>query len=291
MMLPALIGLSATQANLWATNIMASSLPEGSLTALRFANRLVQLPIGLFASAIAVAFFPLLSSLAAQGKMDDFKDTLALSLRSIFFLMVPAAVGLIMLRVPIVKLLFEGQKFTADDTRLTAYALFYYSLALFAHAAILMLPRAFYALKDTKTPVLISVISVTFSILLNWTFLHFPKLGVGGFALSFSLMGLLNMVLLMAILRRRIGGIRGGQILNSFLKTLLASGVMAVAIWGTDTVLMSLFLKLNLHGHLEAALMVGGAMIVGIAVFFLTALGLKMEELETVLRRFRRGQK
>lgn len=95
----------------------------------------------------------------------------------------------------------------------------------------------------------------------------------------------------MAILRRRIGGIRGGQILNSFLKTLLASGVMAVAIWGTDTVLMSLFLKLNLHGHLEAALMVGGAMIVGIAVFFLTALGLKMEELETVLRRFRRGQK
>ncbi|HEY8462995.1 MAG TPA: murein biosynthesis integral membrane protein MurJ [Bacillota bacterium] len=291
LMLPALIGLSATQANLWATNIMASSLPEGSLTALRFANRLVQLPIGLFASAIAVAFFPLLSSLAAQGKMDDFKDTLALSLRSIFFLMVPAAVGLIMLRVPIVKLLFEGQKFTADDTRLTAYALFYYSLALFAHAAILMLPRAFYALKDTKTPVLISVISVTFSILLNWTFLHFPKLGVGGFALSFSLMGLLNMVLLMAILRRRIGGIRGGQILNSFLKTLLASGVMAVAIWGTDTVLMSLFLKLNLHGHLEAALMVGGAMIVGIAVFFLTALGLKMEELETVLRRFRRGQK
>lgn len=288
LMLPALIGLSATQANLWATNIMASSLPEGSLTALRFANRLVQLPIGIFASGIAVAFFPLLSGLVAQNKMAEFKDTLALALRTIFFLMIPAAVGLIVLRVPIIKLLFEGQKFTSRDTMLTAYALLFYSLALFAHAAIMVLPRAFYALKDTKTPVIVSVISVTFSIVFNWIFLKFTDLRVGGFALSFSLMGLLNMILLMVILHRKVGGIRGGKILGSFLKTLTASGVMGLALWGTMVIMESAFT--NLHGHLKAAILVGGGMGVGVVVFFLTAIVLKMEELGAVLRRFRRDK-
>jgi putative peptidoglycan lipid II flippase len=286
LMLPALIGLSATQANLVITNIMASSLPEGSITALRFANRLVQLPLGIFASGIAVAFFPLLSSLAAQDKMDEFKDTLALSIRSLFFLMLPAAIGLIVLREPLVKLLFEGQKFTSHDTRLTAWALLFYSLALFAHAAILMLPRAFYSLKDTKTPVMVSVISVTASIVMNWLFLKFTNLGVGGFALSFSMMGLINMVLLMVILRRKIGDIRGRSLLTSFVKTLAASLVMGVVIFGADRCLGSVLNQLQ--GHLAAAVKIGVGMVLGAGVFFGAALTLKMEELDAVLRRFKR---
>jgi putative peptidoglycan lipid II flippase len=286
LMLPALIGLSATQANLAITNIMASSLPEGSITVLRFANRLIQLPLGIFASGIAVAFFPLLSTLAAQGKMDDFKDTLALSLRSLFFLMLPAAVGLIVLREPIVKLLFEGQKFTSHDTQLTAWALLFYSLALFAHAAILMLPRAFYSLKDTKTPVLVSVISVAASIVMNWLFLKFTNLGVGGFALSFSLMGLINMLLLIVILKRRLGNIRGRSLLTSFVKTLAAALLMGLAIVG---VLWFLTPGINrMHGHLAAAAKIGVGIVVGTAVFFGAALALKMKELDTVLRRIRR---
>jgi putative peptidoglycan lipid II flippase len=286
LMLPALIGLSATQANLVITNIMASSLPEGSITALRFANRLVQLPLGIFASGIAVAFFPLLSSLVAQAKIDEFKDTLSLSLRTLFFLMLPAGVGLIVLREPIVKLLFEGQMFTSHDTRLTSWALLFYSLALFAHAAILMLPRAFYSLKDTKTPVLVSMISVTASIVMNWIFLKFTRLGVGGFALSFSLMGLINMVLLMVILQRRIGDIRGRSLTTSFAKSLVAAVVMGLAIvgvvWGLEPVLSTL------HGHLAAAVKVAVGAGVGVTVFFGVALALKMEELDAVLRRLKR---
>jgi putative peptidoglycan lipid II flippase len=286
LMLPALIGLSATQANLWITNIMASSLPEGSITALRFANRLVLLPLGIFASGITVAFFPLLSSLAAQNKMDEFKDTLALSLRSLFFLMLPAGVGLIVLREAIVKLLFEGQMFTSHDTRLTSWALLFYSLALFAHAAILMLPRAFYSLKDTRTPVLISIISVTASIVMNWLFLKFTHLGVGGFALSFSLMGLINMVLLMVILKGKIGDIRGRSLLKFFMKSLAAALVMGLAI-----IVVIRFLTPMLsatHGHLAAAVKIGAGIVVGVAVYFGVALTLKMEELDTVLRRLRR---
>jgi putative peptidoglycan lipid II flippase len=287
LMAPALIGLSATQTNLWITNAMASHLPEGSITALRFANRLIQLPIGIFASSIAMAFFPMLSRLVAEKKMGTFKDTLSLSLRSIFFLMLPAAIGLIVLREPIVKILFEGQKFTPEHTALTAYALFFYSMALFAHAAILMLPRAFYALQDTRTPVLVSIFSVAISILLNWIFLKYTKLGVGGFALSFSIMGLINMLLLMEILRRKVGGIRGYGIMKSFLKALTASLIMGLAVFLTTKIsgILSDWLGLSgLSGHGEAAVVVFLGMTVGLAVFFATAWLLKMDELTMSIR-------
>lgn len=284
LMVPALVGLSATQANIWITNVMASSLQEGSITALRFANRLIQLPIGIFASSIAMAFFPMLSGLAAEKKMDSFKDTLSLSLRSIFFLLLPAAVGLMVLRTPIVKLLFEGQKFTPEHTALTSYALLFYSLGVFAHAAILMLPRAFYALQDTLTPVLVSVFSVSTSILLNWIFLKYTKLDVGGFALSFSIMGLINMLLLMEILRRKIGGIKGRGIFESFLKGSAASLALGLAVYLTTGWVGSLSGRMGLSGHLEAALVVAAGMAVGLTVYFGVAWLLKMDELEMTIR-------
>ena len=254
-MFPALLGLSATQVNIWVTNIMASGLPEGSITALRFANRLIQLPIGIFAAGVAMAFFPLLSGLVTNKQIGAFKDTLALALRSIFFMMIPAAVGLIVLRYPIIKLLFEGQKFTSHDTQTTAFALLFYSMALFAHAAILMLPRAFYALQDTVTPVVISISSVLLSILINWLFLKYTTLGVGGFALSFSIMGLINMLGLMEVLRRKIGGIRGKGILSAFIKTSTAALTMGIVIIIVkNQLLVPMGRSLQLQGHLEAAL-------------------------------------
>lgn len=288
LMIPALLGLSATQANLWITNVMASSLPEGSITALRFANRLIQLPIGIFAAGVATAFFPLLSRLSVQKEMEGFKDTLSLALRSIFFIMIPAAVGLMMLRYPIIKVLFEGQKFTPADTRLTAYALLFYSLALFAHAGILMLPRAFYALQDTKTPVTVSIVSVSLSIILNWFFLRYTRLGVGGFALSFSIMGFVNMILLMSVLRRKINGIRGQAIGKSFFKTCMSAGVMGVTICGSNQLTTVLGMRLGMSGHLSAALNVVVGMIAGIVVFFGTAWLLKMDEIGMIQRLLKR---
>lgn len=288
LMVPALIGLSATQVNLWITNAMASGLPEGSITALRFANRLIQLPIGIFAAGIAMAFFPLLSGLVTENKMDAFKDTLSLALRSIFFLMIPAAAGLIVLRDPIIKLLFEGQMFTPHDTALTAYALLFYSMALFAHAAILLLPRAFYALQDTVTPLIVSVASVSLSIFLNWFFLTYTNLGVGGFALSFSVMGLVNMGFLMEILRRKISGIRGRGILTSFIKTVIASFVMSVIIMVITPLIFVFSAKLSFSGHLAAGLVVLGGMFLGGIVFFATAWILKMEELQMSLDTIKR---
>ncbi len=288
LMVPALVGLSADQANIWATTAMASALPEGSITALRFANRLVQLPIGIFAAGISMAFFPLLSSLVAEKKIEEYKDTLSLALRSIFFLMIPAGIGLIMLRTPIVKLLFEGQLFTTRDTELTAYALLFYSLTIFAHAAILMLPRAFYSLQDTRTPVIVSVISVSTSIAMNFLFLRFTKLGVGGFALSFSIMGLINMLLLLEVLRRKVGGIRGRGMLISFIKTTVAALAMGLVIFIIEPMISWISSQLGLHGHLQAALMILLGMVIGGAVFFGVAWSLKMEELKMSIDMVRR---
>ncbi|HOJ78236.1 MAG TPA: murein biosynthesis integral membrane protein MurJ [Bacillota bacterium] len=280
LILPALVGLSAAQVNIWITNAMASSFESGSITALRYANRLIQMPIGIFAAGIAMAFFPLLSRLASDNKMDSFKDTLALALKYIFFIMIPSAIGLIILRYPIMKLIFEGQKLTPHDTILASNALLFYSIAIFAHAAILLLPRAFYALQDTKTPVLVSVSSITVSILLNWLFKNYTGMGIGGFALSFSIMGLINMIALLIILRRKIDGIRGRTIFNSFIKTSIAAAIMGVAILIIKWIIISF---VPVSGHGEAALIVVFGMIFGIIVYFLAAWLLKINEMEMVI--------
>jgi putative peptidoglycan lipid II flippase len=284
--IPALIGLSADQANIWATTAMASKLPEGGITAIRFATRLVQLPIGIFAAGLSTAFFPLLSSLSASKKIEEFKDTLSFSLRSIFFIMLPAAIGLIILREPIVMLLFERLKFSRQDTLLTADALLFYSLTIFAHAAILLLPRAFYSLQDTKTPVIVSFISVGTSIFLNWFFLNFTALGVKGFALSFSIMGLINMLLLMIILRRKIHGIRGYHIGESFIKATMASLVMGAAIF--LIIWLSRPYTHSLNGHLEAAIQIFLGFAVGGVTYLTIAWLLKMDELQVVINFMKR---
>jgi putative peptidoglycan lipid II flippase len=287
--IPALIGLSADQVNIWATTIMASALPEGGITAIRFANRLIQLPIGVFAAGISMAFFPLLSGLATEKKLHEYKETLSLSLRSIFFIMLPSGVALIVLRYPIVQLLFERQKFTPHDTMLTAYALLFYSLTIFAHAAILMLPRAFYALQDTRTPVIIGAFSVSASIFFNWLFLKYTSMGVGGFALSFSIMGLINMLLLVLVLRKKIHGMRGGEIGLSFAKSFIASLMMGIGILALNKLIQQF--NTHLSTHLGAAILILAGVVFGSTIYLVSAWFLKMEELELMIKLFKRRLK
>ncbi|HBL36212.1 MAG TPA: murein biosynthesis integral membrane protein MurJ, partial [Firmicutes bacterium] len=181
-MLPAVLGLSATQLNIWVTTNMASALPEGSITYLRLAQRLVLLPLGIFATAVSTAFFPTLSQLSAVGKWTEFKENLTLGIRVILFITIPSALGFIAMRTEIIRLLYERGEFTAQQSELTAYALLFYSLGLFAHGVIQILPRGFYALKDTITPVKVSISTVVLSIALNFLFLRFTPLQHGGLA-------------------------------------------------------------------------------------------------------------
>ena len=212
LMVPSLLGLSVTQINLIINQSLASGLAAGSITALRYANRLMQLPLGIFAMGISTAIFPTLARQASRREMDDFRATFSLGLRSVFFITVPAGIGLWVLGEPIVRLLFQGAEFTAADTKATAFALGFYSLGLFAQSGIQVITRVYYSLNDTVTPVLTGLATVVLNVLLNLFFLSQTNLAHGGLALAFSISGIFNFFALVFFLRRKIGAMGGGKI-------------------------------------------------------------------------------
>lgn len=280
LVIPALIGLSISQINLVVNQNIASGLNEGSITALRYANRLFQLPLGIFAMAISTAFFPSMTRQASIADYKGFKSTLSLGLRSILFITIPSGVGLIVLSEPIVRLLFKSGNFTDSDVIATAYALVFYSLGLFAHSAIQVITRGFYSVKDTRTPVAIGAISVAVNVILNLVFVRYSNLALGGIAFSFSLSGILNMILLLYILNRRLGGIDTGKILMTFVKSTFASIVMGISAYYSYVYLSSIF---GAESKLNQLIHTGGSIIVGVIVFVLMAFVLKIDELNVIL--------
>jgi putative peptidoglycan lipid II flippase len=281
LMLPAVIGLSVTQINLAVNNSLASGLAEGSITALRFSNRLIQLPLGIFAMAISTAFFPTMTKQAASGDLTGYKDTFSRSLRFIFFITLPSAVGLIVLRQPIVALLFEGGAFTAEHTAATAYALVFYSIGLAGHAAIQIIPRAFYALQDTITPMYVGIGAVVINIVLNFAFLRFTNLEHGGLALAFSISGVLNMLVSLWLLRRKLNGINGRSIATRFMKALVASAIMGFGTYLTYRLCLQVFQQ-YFTGRFLDLIIVGIGIVVGVALYMFAAYLLKMPELKLV---------
>jgi len=283
LMLPAMIGLSIIQVNLVINQNFASSLAEGSITALRFANRLIQLPYGIFASAIGMAIFPTLTRQAAQKSFTELKKTFSLGVRVTNFLSIPAAVGLIILSVPVVRLLFEQGKFGPEATHATAFALVFYSLGIFSQCAIAIITRGYYALQDTVTPLKIGLLTVLLNIIFNY--LLIGPLAHGGLALAFSLTGTINMVILLIILRKKIGNIDGKNILVSFAKVLLAALVMGGISYQTAEWVGSL---VDLHSKLGQLIQVGLAVTAGTGVFLILAYFLRLEELTMVLNLLRK---
>lgn len=288
LILPVLIGLSVTHLNLFVNQNLGSNLPSGMISALRVAQRIMQLPIGVFAIAIAVAVFPTLTGQAAREEKEQFKKTMSLGIRTIFFITIPSAIGLIALRVPIVRLLFEQGLFTPEDTNATAYALLFYCFGLFAYAALQLLNRVFYALQDTITPVTIGIFTIMLNIALN--LLLIKPMAHGGLALAYSLAGIINMLLLLYIFRKKVGSIDGRRMVHSFVLTLGISSLMGIVAYQTAN-LMELVISVNTK--LGQLLQVGVSITIGVLVFGFLAIFLKMEEGEMVkkilLRRFRKA--
>ncbi|ATW25358.1 murein biosynthesis integral membrane protein MurJ [Candidatus Formimonas warabiya] len=287
LMVPVLLGLSISELNLFVNQNLASSLSAGGISALRNAQRLMQLPIGIFAVAIAVAVFPTLTGHAARQEKQEFKKMASLGLRSVIFITLPCAVGLAVLRVPIFRFMFENGKFTHEDALAAGDALFYYCIGLFAYSSIHVLSRTFYALHDTKAPVFASVCAIGTNIGLS--LLLIGPMEERGLALAYSLAGIINMIVLLGMLRRKIGPMDGGHILLSFGQTLFASALMGAAsfyaaqfsmgLWGVAT-------KMSQLGQ------VFFAVAVGVIVFGAVAMIFHMEEAEMVAgilgRRFRK---
>ena len=204
LIVPSLLGLSVTQINITVSTILASYFPGGP-TYLFYGMRLIQFPLGIFGVALATAILPTLSDQASRRAMDELRDTVGFGLRMIGFIILPAMIGIIFLRHPIVHLLFEHGAFSAADTQATAAAVLAYAVGLWAFAGIRIVVSAFYSLQDTKTPALAAVAAMLTNIVL--AFLLMKPLEHAGLALATALSAMVNIGLLIGILTYRLGGI------------------------------------------------------------------------------------
>ena len=230
LIVPTLIGLSVAQVNILVNTLLATFLPEGSVTYLYFGMRLIHFPLGMFGVALATALLPTLSAQAARRNYAEMRQTISFGLRLIFYITVPAMVGLICFRYPIIQILFQHGHFGPEATAGTAEAVLFYAVGLWAFAGVRVVVPAFYSLQDTRTPVRVGVLAMLVNIALN--LLLMGPLRHGGLALATSLASALNFTLLLWVLRKRVGRIDGRRILRSFGRIAVASAITSVpSIW------------------------------------------------------------
>ncbi|MFM8321365.1 MAG: murein biosynthesis integral membrane protein MurJ [Chloroflexota bacterium] len=279
---PRLLGVAVVQLNFWINTRLASQFAEGSVTGIVLAFSLMLTPQQAIAQSIAIGAMPTFSAQAALGKLDEMRRSLAASLRGALVLAIPATLGLILLRQPLVALLYEHGQFDARSTELVAWALLWYTAGLVGHSLVEILSRAFYALHDTRTPVLVGAGAMSLNVVFSYLFAAwFTRLGWmphGGLALANSVATALEAALLVWLMHRRLGGLEGGLVWQGALRSGLAAAAMSAALLGW----------LALTGGGPAALAAGGGVALGGLVYGLAALLLGIDEAHAVLRLVRR---
>jgi putative peptidoglycan lipid II flippase len=289
LMTPAVFAQSVTQINIIVVNtIMAGMLGKAAITYLYYGNRLMQLPLGVFAVAIATATLPVISRHVAKGETVPAINTYSFALRLAFFITIPATVGMIVLSQPINALLFQYGKFLPADTNATAKTAMLFSLGLFAFSGVKITVPVFYALNDSKIPVRIGMCTVAANILMGLFLM--TKISYFGLALSTSLSAMMNFGLLVWFLRKKWGSIRGREILHSVIRITAAALVMAVVCWGIDRTLHPLLAGSHFHGKVRQLIEVFSSISLGIAAYLGVCKLLKVGELVTVYQMISSGK-
>lgn len=281
------IGLAAEQINETVGVALATLVSIGSVTYLTFAQHLQVVPIGLFGATLAQAALPVLSSERAQGRIEEFKVTILTTLHQILFLTLPAAAILIVIRIPIVRLVFGASRFDWEATVLTGATLAFLSVGLAAQAISLLLVRGFYALKDTKTPVVVSLIVVVLNIVLSVYLIVVLKLDVWSIGFANSIATILSAVLLFWTLHFKVGKFNLKAVLIPLLKMLMATTIMGVALYVPikllDAVIFDTTRTINL------LVLTGISSIFALSIYVILVWFLKVRELDTyveLLKRF-----
>ncbi|MBW2515693.1 MAG: murein biosynthesis integral membrane protein MurJ, partial [Deltaproteobacteria bacterium] len=215
LMPPVILGGAVYQINVMVGTLLGSFLAEGSVAVLYFADRLVQFPLGIFAIAAATAVLPSLSRQAALNDLNALKETFGYAIRLTLFLTIPSMMGLIVLREPIITVLFQRGEFSPQATLLTAQALLYYAIGLWAFSAVRIVAATFFALKDTRTPMVMASVSILANIGLG--IILMKPLAHAGLALATSLASVLNLALLVLALRKKLGSLGWRGIAQSAL--------------------------------------------------------------------------
>jgi putative peptidoglycan lipid II flippase len=284
---PRTLGLAAGQLNFIVSTILASGLPEGSLTAYNYAFQLSQIPVGVIGVSIAVALFPTLSQDAALGRIGDIRHQVANAVRVLIFIAAPLTAIMVVLREPLTSVFYQYGLFSQSATDRTASTLLYFAIGLVGHIVVHVLTRAFYAMQDTKTPVAWAVVAVAINIVLMAALVG--PMGVEGLALALSISAVLEVIGLLWSLRRRIDSIEGGEILRSLLRAGVAALAAALLMFGGLAVVEPTVGGLldNPVGRLIVLLVLAAA---GSAIYLVVAAALRSPELVqlwSILRRSR----
>jgi len=279
---PRMLGLAVVQINFAVNIAFASTMEDGSLTALNTAWFLMFFTLGVIAQSVGTAVFPSLSALAAENNMEGFRNRLAGAMRSVLFLAIPATIGLMVLGEPVIAMIFERGEWTRIHSQATAWALAFFALGIAGHGLLEVLSRAFYALSDTWTPVTIGIGAMVANIILSYVFIQFigesgnlARGAFAGLALANSLTTLIESAVLWWLLRRRIKGVNDGYIINGAVRALIASIGMGIAVWLTMNAL---------YDESGAFITAVAGMGVGVVSFFGLALILGIDEAKSVPR-------
>ncbi len=249
-MLPIIFGLAVVQINVLMDSFIAIAfarppggaesfsiagiaipypLETGAASVLYYGDRLIQFPLGVFGIAIATAVFPFFSTYAARKEWTNFTNTLNQAIRVVLFIGIPASIGLILLRRPLVELFYERNAFTAESTDRTSVVIFYYAIGVWAYCASHVIIRAFYSIQDTKTPVKVGAGMVGLNLILNLTLIWFLR--EGGLALATAISATIQIIILFALLRKKLNITGHKHIITSAIKTLIATFFMYVTCW------------------------------------------------------------
>jgi len=277
LMAPRLLGVAVVQLNFWVNTWLASQMASGSVSGLYYGFSLMLMAQAVIAQSVAIAAMPTFSAQHALGKQEELRGSLAASLRGVILLALPASLGLMILRAPIIALLYQRGQFDARAVEIVSWALLWYAAGLVGHSMMEILTRAFYAQHDTKTPVLIGTIAMSLNILFSVLFSKaFAALGYmphGGLALANSLATALEAAALFMVMKKRLNGLEGKAILRGAAFAGLAGCGMALILFGL----------LFFGGNLSAWILAPVGVLLGGAAYFGGLAALRVPEIQTLL--------
>jgi putative peptidoglycan lipid II flippase len=277
---PRVLGLGVVQLNKVLSGVLfASFLAAGSIAALDYAWLMIMTPLAL-AMAIGTAVFPTLSQASALEHRSQVQQVFQLSLRMILFLTVPASIGLMVLGEPVIRLFFERNQFTPESTALTAYALVFFAIGLAGHATVEIVDRVFYALHDTRSPVLVAIGAIGLNVVLSLILMR-TALNFGGLALANSIAALVEAGVLIRLIHARLPGVDMRGLGTSLVRMLAASLVMGLPVaWLAER----LEPMLSLYGTPGQAVLLAVCVSCGAALYAVASLAFRSHELTALWR-------
>lgn len=279
--IPAMLGLAIVEINAYVDRLFASLLPAvpgvNAVAVLDYAYEVVQAPVGIFAISIATAVFPLLSRHAAARANKDLLTTTSLGLRATLFAIVPVTAVALVLREPLIRLLFQRGLFGAGATHAVAATMAAYALGLPAIGAYYIVTRTYYALHDMGTPVRVGVAMVALNAVLDYLLMR--VLGAPGIALATAIVSTVNVGILLWLLRRRLGTIDGARVAQSAGRIGVAAGAAAVVMW---KIWLTAAASVSWHGTPGLLVQITAALVGGGVVYLAVCRLLKVEELDVV---------